>query len=636
MRNTRPGHGARWLGEATRFRVWAPEARGVELVLGPEDGTTRVAMAPLDGGWFELRRPDSPPGTRYRYSIDDGSPLPDPASSFQPAGVHGPSEVVDHGAFPWTDQDWSGVRLDDLVLYELHVGTFTPEGTFGAAIHRLPYLAELGVTAIELMPVADFPGERNWGYDGVAPYAPARCYGRPDDLRALVDAAHGAGLAVHLDVVYNHLGPDGAYQGSYASRYYSVTHQTPWGAAINFDGPDSAPVRQYVVDNAVAWIRDYHIDGLRLDATHAIMDESPRHILAEIADAVHQAGREAGRAALVIAEDARNLAHLVRPEAEGGFGLDAVWSDDFHHQMRRRLAGDRDGYFQDFDGTAADIAATVRQGWFYCGQHSGYTGRPRGSDPAGLSPRRFVMFLQNHDQVGNRAYGERLHHQVAPSAYRAASVLLLLLPETPLLFMGQEWAASSPMLFFTDHHEALGEAVRNGRRAEFARFAAFADSATRARIPDPQAASTFANSRLSWREQDEKYHRQVLLLYRALLALRRGHPPAGSGAAEVADWSPDVLLLRREGPGGSGLLAVIRLEGSGAVDLAGHAAARLAPGQRWQLALSTGDPAFNADGPAIGVEAGGTGPGESGTALAPVIHFPEAGAVVFTTGAHAR
>lgn len=624
MTRTTPAAGAVWLGrEGTRFRVWAPQAARVELVLEPANANPPMPLSATGDGWFEVINRKAGPGTRYRYLVDGDGPFPDPASRFQPHGVHGPSEVIDPGTFSWTDVGWAGVPLTRLVLYELHVGTFTDAGTFRAAIERLPSLVDLGVTAIELMPVADFPGDRNWGYDGVAPYAPARCYGRPDDLRALVDAAHRLGLAVHLDVVYNHLGPDGAYQGRFSPLYYSATHRTPWGAAMNFDGLGSGPVRDYVIDNAVAWVRDFHIDGLRLDATHAIVDESPRHILAELAAAVHGAAEVAGRKALVIAEEVRNLAHMVRPEAEGGWGLDAVWSDDFHHQLRRRLAGDADGYFQDFSGSAQDVAATARYGWFYRGQHAEYFGRPRGTDPAGLPPRRFVFFLQNHDQVGNRAFGDRLHERISDAQYRAASALLMVLPETPLLFMGQEWAASAPFLYFTDHNPTLGEAVRQGRRKEFARFAAFRDPKARARIPDPQASDTFLSSRLDWGEREAGPHRAVLALYQRLLALRRSEPALHGGSEtpgfEVTEWSEEVLLVRRSSalPEERTLLAVIRLDGSGEVDLREHALAQLGTGRVWRPLLSTGDEPYAAGGARITVNA-----------ARPSIGFPEPGAVL--------
>jgi maltooligosyltrehalose trehalohydrolase len=573
-------------------------------------------------GYFALDVAGVGPGALYRFRPDARGPFPDPASRFQPRGVHGPSQVVDPAAFDWTDGAWTGGPLDTTVLYELHVGTFTDAGTFRAATERLPYLRDLGVSAIELMPVADFPGDRNWGYDGVALFAPARCYGSCDDLRALVSAAHRLGLSVHLDVVYNHLGPDGAYQAAMSPRFVSRRHRTPWGATFNLDGLDSRPVRDYVVENALRWVREYHLDGLRLDATHAIVDESPRPIVAEICAAVREALEGSRRRALVIAEDARNLRCVVEPEAAGGWGADAVWSDDFHHQVRRALAGDSDGYFADFTGSSTDIAATAGQGWFFRGQEAPYFGGPRGTDPTGIAPERFVFFLQNHDQVGNRAMGDRLHQDCDPAAWRAASALLLLLPETPLLFMGQEWGASTPFLFFTDHNAELGRAVTTGRREEFRRFAAFADPDRRARIPDPQRPETFLASRLRWDEQEREPHRSLLQLYRRLLALRRTEPALRGGGvssepAVVAEGA-DQLLVRREAPRARPILAAVRLRGSGEMDLRGHAAARLPASLRWTPLLTTEERVFTSEPAPPEVTADG-----------PRVRFARAGAVLF-------
>ncbi|MGH9663935.1 MAG: malto-oligosyltrehalose trehalohydrolase, partial [Bryobacteraceae bacterium] len=490
------------------------------------------------------------------------------------------------------DERWTGLELQDTILYELHVGTFTPEGTFGGVASRLTELRELGVTAIELMPVADFPGRWNWGYDGVAPFAPAHCYGTPDDLRSLVDQAHSVGLAVYLDVVYNHFGPDGAYQASFSRFYYSEGHRSPWGAGINFDGPLSEPVRDYAMENALRWVHEYHIDGLRLDATHAIVDDSRRNILASLSGAVRGSLEGSGRRVQVIAEDHRNLASLVKPERDGGCGLDGVWSDDFHHQMRRALNGDSDGYFQDFDGSAENIAATARQGWFYTGQPSAYFGHARGSGTAGVEPWRFLFFLQNHDQVGNRAFGDRVHHKIDPAAWRAASALLLVLPETPLLFMGQEWAASTPFQYFTDHHAELGRLVTEGRRREFGRFAAFADPETRGSIPDPQSEATFLASRLQWEERACEPHSSVLRLYRSLLELRRREPALRFEAGrpfEILPWEDDSLIAKRSASNGDALLAVVRLRGAGAVEVVPGA------GKEWTPILATEDPAFAPD-----------------------------------------
>ncbi len=573
----RPTLGAVAGPSGTRLRVWAPRAGRVEVVL---EGGVSVALAPAGAGYHEALLPGVGAGARYRYRVDGAGPFPDPASRFQPEGVHGPSAVVDPGAFPWSDGGWPGLDPATLVLYELHVGTFSPEGTFAGAEARLPRLRELGVTAVELMPVADFPGRRNWGYDGVSLFAPARCYGEPDDLRRLVDEAHRLGLGVFLDVVYNHLGPAGNYLSAFSPFYFTSRHRTPWGDALDFDGEQSGPVRDFFAENALHWIREYHVDGLRLDATHAIHDGSGRHVLAEIAARVRS---EAGRPALLVAEDERNLAVMVRPAAAGGWGLDGVWADDFHHQVRGRLAGDRDGYFQDFTGSTADLAETLRRGWLYVGQRSQYHGAPRGTDPSGVPPERFVLCVQNHDQVGNRAFGDRLHHGVSPEAWRAAAALLLLAPQTPLLFMGQEWAASTPFRFFTDHEPDLGRLVTEGRRREFARFAAFADPATRERIPDPQAPETFESSRLRWEEAEREPHASVLRLHRALLALRRSELVGRRARFAASAAGKDALVLSW-----GDLAAAVQLEGGGEVALP-----PLGPSPR--LVLSTEEPAHAPD-----------------------------------------
>ena len=603
--DSRPGLWSPSLGawptpDGVSFRVWAPRRRRVELVLeDPEGGGWRTIALDRDAdGFWEARVPGLGEGALYRYRLDGKGPYPDPVSRRQPLGVHGPSGVVDPGRFDWRDEGWGGVALEELVVYELHVGAFTAEGTFSSAAEQLPYLRDLGVTAVELMPVADFPGRRNWGYDGVCLFAPARCYGTPDELRRLVDRAHRAGLAVLLDVVYNHLGPDGAYLGLYSPDYFSASRPTPWGKAVNLDGHGSEHVRAFLVENALHWVHEYHLDGLRLDACHALFDDSPRHFLAELPARVRDS--VAGRRVVVIAEDSRNAVHMVRPESDGGWGLDAVWADDLHHQVRVALAGDRDGYYRDFTGSLADVARTLRDGWFYQGQRSERAGGPRGSDPTPAPPRRFVVCVQNHDQVGNRALGERLHHQVGAPSWRAASALLVLAPETPLLFMGQEWAAASPFLFFTDHSEALGHLVTAGRRREFAGFAAFSDEAARERIPDPQAEATFQRSRLDWAEAGEPAPARVRELYRALLRLRR---ELGLGRLERGGYDVRVagsaLVLDATPPGGERVLLIVRLGGNVAggdgADAEVEAAEVRCPvpsGAAWRVRLSTEDPAF--------------------------------------------
>jgi maltooligosyltrehalose trehalohydrolase len=554
--------GAHWDGHATTFCVWAPDHRLVAVVVD-DTGRTRPLTA-SDTGYWSATFDDIGPGHRYRYRLDedDARTFPDPASRFQPLGVHGPSEVIDPAAFAWTDAHWVAPVLPDLVFYELHVGTFTPQGTFRGVVEQLDHLASLGVTAIELMPLADFPGNRNWGYDGTALFAPARAYGRPDDLRALVDAAHGRGLAVFVDVVYNHLGPDGNYLRAFSTRYFNAAHTTPWGDAINLDRDGSHDVRRFLIENALRWIREYHADGLRLDATQALIDDGPEHFLSELTRTVRA---RAGRAVHLVAEDNRNLAQLVLPPERSGFGLDAVWADDFHHQIRVHTAHDREGYYAAYRGTTTDIATTMRQGWFFTGAAMSLpASAARGTPTIGIDPCRFVICLQNHDQIGNRADGARLHHQVDLATFRALTALMLLAPETPLLFMGQEWAATTPFLYFTDHHAELGALVTEGRRAEFSGFSAFHDPAQRAAIPDPQSLETFERSRLAWDEPERSPHREMLTLYRQLLTLRKQLAPGrlDTGAFDVSSLNEHAVALRLPSA-----LVVARLSGAGSVDV---------------------------------------------------------------------
>lgn len=591
--------GAQPDGDGTRFRVWAASARRVEVVLYRDgEPVAAHALAAAGDGYFAGRVAGVGPGARYMYRLDGGDPRPDPASRFQPDGVHAPSQVVDPAAFGWTDQGWRSVALEDLVIYELHVGAATPRGDFDALIERLDDIRALGATVIELMPVADFPGERNWGYDGVCLFAPARAYGGPDALRRLVDAAHARGLGVLLDAVYNHLGPDGNYLRQFSVAYFTDRHITPWGAALNFDGPDSRPVREFFAANACYWACEYHIDGLRLDATHALRDDSPTHILAEIA-ARARAALPPGRRFLLSAEDDRNDPMLIRPPAQGGYGLDALWADDFHHQVRVALAGDRQGYYADYGGVADDLAATLRQGWFYTGQHSAVAGRPRGASVSDIAPPRLIYCIQNHDQTGNRARGERLNHDIGLDAYRAAVALLLLAPYTPLLFMGQEWAADSPFLFFTDHHAELGRQVTEGRRAEFAYFSAFAGSD----VPDPQALDTFLRSKLRWEERDNPANAGVLWLHRDLLRLRRDHPALRERSREsfaVAALGEYALALRREsGAPADALLLIVNLRGALWIDLRARPETRPPAGRRWAALLDSEDPGYGGRGAAL-------------------------------------
>ena len=587
-----PYFGALASHDGTRFRVWAPAAQRLDVLILGEGSPAAHAMERDASGMFSTWVPRVGAGTLYRYRVDNGDALPDPASRFQPEGVHGPSMVVDPSSFAWTDADWRGLDGCELVIYELHVGTFTREGTFAGARARLDALADLGVTAIELMPVAEFAGRHNWGYDGVDLFAPSHNYGTPDDLRRLVDAAHRRGLGVILDVVYNHFGPSGAYIHQLSPHVMTDRYVTPWGAGVNLDGPHSEVVRRFFVENALHWVHEYHVDGLRLDATHTLRDDSDTHFLAELTATVHAS--TPGRRVLVFAEDERNDATLVRGCDCGGYGLDGVWADDFHHQVRRAVAGDHEGYFESFTGRVDDIARTLRGGWFFTGQFCAHAGKPRGTDPCGVPLRRFVTCLQNHDQVGNRAFGERLHHQIDPAVYRAVSALLLLAPETPLMFMGQEWAASTPFQFFTDHDPELGAAVTEGRRTEFAAFSAFADPASRSRIPDPQDASTVEASTLNWDVRGEPAHARVLRLYRALLHLRRSIVCADGAHADIRALDDDTLSLAWSTGGDQpSALVVVRLRGAGRVGL-DSAVDDL--DRSWRVALTTEDEPFAACG----------------------------------------
>jgi maltooligosyltrehalose trehalohydrolase len=510
--------GATVTRDGVDFSVWAPTVSHVDLIFEGRADPIRLASQP--DGLHQASVPGAAAGDRYRFLLDGYGPFPDPYSRFQPDGVHGPSEVIDPDQFKWTDADWRGITMTGMVLYELHVGTFTPQGTYRSAIEQLQELKNLGVTAIELMPVASFPGRWNWGYDGVDLFAPSANYGCADDLRALVDAAHQVGLGVLLDVVYNHLGPDGNYLRSFSKDYFTDHHTTPWGDAINYDGPNARWVRNFVIDNACMWIREYHIDGLRLDATDTIKDDSRPHILQELAETARNAAGD--RSIVIIAEDAKNDTGLIRSPESGGYGLDASWADDFHHVMHVALTGGQENYYADYTGTPDEITQTIEQGHLYRGQRSSVTGEPRGTEVTDEPAEAFVFCLQNHDQIGNRPLGERLHHLIDRDRYAVASALLLFAPETPLLFMGQEFAASSPFVFFSDHHDELGQLVTEGRRNEFSGYKAFHHHEIRHLIPDPQHPFSFNAAVLDFDERQR--HSGIYDLYHDLLQLRRSDP----------------------------------------------------------------------------------------------------------------
>jgi maltooligosyltrehalose trehalohydrolase len=536
---------------SVRWRVWAPNAGQVDLVLIDGDRRHAVPMRREDGGYFTHTAAGVAEGQRYAYRLDGGPERPDPCSPWQPDGVHRPSAVHFPDRFPWTDRGWPGVRREDLVFYELHVGAFTPEGTFDAVIPRLPALRELGVTAVEILPVAQFPGPRNWGYDGVHPYAPQNSYGGPHGLQRLVDACHAHGLAAFLDVVYNHFGPEGNYVHEFGP-YYSDRYCTPWGPAFNYDGRGCGAVRAFVLDNVRHWIGTYHLDGLRLDAVHAMFDMSPRHILREIKEAADGAAARHGRRAHVIAESLRNDVRMVLPPGRGGHGLDAEWNEDFHHALHAYLTGERHGKYVDF-GPARDLARVLERTFVLDGVHSHYRGRRWGAPAAGVPGDRFVIGTQNHDHVGNRARGERLAALAGPAVPRLAASLLLLAPHLPLLFMGEEYGEQNPFLFFCSFEDAqVVENVRRGRRRDYA---------LQGDVPDPQDEATFAASRLSWSWPEGSPGAGLRRLYRDLLAARRTWPALRDFERRTARLLPDgetgpVLELVR----GEALHAFFNLE----------------------------------------------------------------------------
>jgi malto-oligosyltrehalose trehalohydrolase len=519
-RHTMP-FGAQLLdGGGTRFRLWAPGVTAVTLCL---DESRELPMVATSGGNFELTVVDAQAGSRYRFRLPDGLQVPDPASRYNPDDVHGASEVIDPTAFDWPDDDWQGRPWEETVIYELHLGSFTAAGDFAGAIERLDYLVELGVTALEIMPVADFPGRRNWGYDGVLPFAPDTAYGRPEGFKRLVAAAHQRGLMVLLDVVYNHFGPEGNYLHAYAPDFFNPRHATPWGAAINFDGPGSRTVRDFFIHNALYWIEEYHLDGLRLDAIHAICDDSSPDIVEELGTAVRTGLGNERHIHLVLENDRNQARYLARDKSRCWRYGTAQWNDDIHHALHVLACGETDGYYADYAKAPVHmLGRCLSSGFAFQNDPSPFrNGELRGEPSSHLPPAAFVDFLQTHDQIGNRAFGERLCHLATPEAMEAVTAVLLLAPQPPMLFMGEEFAAEQPFLFFCDFGPELARAVTEGRRREFAQFKRFADPAARERIPDPNALATFATCVLDWQAIEQEPHRTTLELHRRLLALRR-------------------------------------------------------------------------------------------------------------------
>jgi maltooligosyltrehalose trehalohydrolase len=587
------------------FRVWAPRRKQVQVVVsdgGHTTGDRPDSAIPLElqaDGYFAAHLPGVGASDLYGFRLDDDPKLyPDPASRFQPDGPHGLSMIVDPASYRWRDQDWPGPSRKGQIVYELHVGTFTSEGTFAAAIAKLPDLAELGITLIEVMPVAEFDGRFGWGYDGVDLFAPTRLYGFPDDFRRFVDEAHRLKLGVMLDVVYNHFGPTGNYLAQFSTEYTAKRHRTDWGEAINFDAELSAPVREFFIANAGYWIDEFHIDGLRIDAVHAIVDDSPDHILAAICRRVREAAAQ--RRTLVVAENEQQDPRLLRPIDQGGYGLDAAWNDDFHHAARVAMTGHAEYYYSDYQGTPQELISAVKWGYLYQGQWNARQKRPRGGSSFGLDAEQFVIFLQNHDQIGNSAHGRRGQALTSPGRYRALTALMLLAPGTPLLFQGQEFAASAPFLFFADHHVDLGKLVREGRQESLRQFRSLAGPEVEGFFADPGDPQTFERSKLDWSERDQ--HIEALAMHRDLLRLRREDPVFSAQRADRlfgAVLGPEAFLLRFFGDAGDDRLLIVNLGRDLEYAPATEPLIVPPPDHTWRIAWSSEDPRFGGSGSGV-------------------------------------
>jgi maltooligosyltrehalose trehalohydrolase len=581
--------------EGTSFRVWAPKRRTVEVVLDGADGAVPLDHEP--SGYFSGFVPGARDGSLYRFRLDGAEAFPDPASRFQPSGSHGPSQVVDPTRFRWTDAAWPGLALEGQVIYEMHVGAFTREGTWEAARREFAELASAGITVLEVMPVADFPGRFGWGYDGVGLFAPVAIYGAPDDFRRFVDDAHRHSLGVILDVVYNHIGPDGNYLKQFSDDYFTARYSNEWGEAINYDGANSTPVREWVATNAAYWAAEFHIDGLRLDATQQMFDASPRHIIADLTDAMRRAAAAAHRRVIVVAENEAQESRLARPVAEGGCGIDALWNDDFHHSAVVAATGRNDAYYSDYFGKPQEFISAIRHGYLFQGQRFTWQAKRRGTPAWGLRPEQFVTYIENHDQIANSGHGERLHRLTSPGRLRALTALLLLAPATPLLFMGQEFAASAPFLFFADHDERLRSLVHEGRIQFLAQFRSLAQPEMRTHFSDPGDLGTFERCKLDFSERLK--HATVYQLHKDLLLLRREDPVfrmQRPGGVEGAVLGPEAFVLRYFGSGGDDRLLLVNL----GVDL------RLEPvpepliappeGRIWEIQWSSEDPRYGGCG----------------------------------------
>ncbi len=600
------------------FRVWAPHSSSVAVQI--ESGNKRrLELAAERDGYFSGFAEGLGAGALYRFLLDGQLLCPDPASRFQPDGPHGPSQVVDPLAFRWTDERWLGVHRTGEVIYELHVGTFTQEGTWRAASEELPYLAELGVTVIELMPVSDFPGNFGWGYDGVNLFAPYRQYGTPDEFREFVNQAHGVGIGVILDVVYNHFGPDGNYLRSFSDSYFSERYENEWGDAINFDGEGSAPVREFFVTNASYWVEEFHLDGLRLDATQQIFDSSEEHILVAVERAVREAAQ--GRGVLLVAENECQHTELVRPVEEGGMGLDALWNDDFHHTAMVALTGRNEAYYTDYKGSPQEFVSALKWGYLYQGQRYAWQKQRRGHPAFGIEPAAFINFLENHDQIANTGTGLRPRLNSSPARYRAMTALLLLAPGTPMLFQGQEFGASSPFYYFADHNPTLNQQVLEGRKKFLSQFPSMATPEMQEKVVDPAAWETFARSKLDLSERET--HSELLLLHRDLLRIRRTDPTVSTQAYRTFDGavlSPDAFVIRMfAGKRGDGdRLLVVNLGRDLGLEPAPEPLLAPVMGKAWAVQWCSEDPSYGGSGFAEMVDEIWRLPGESATLYCPV------------------
>jgi maltooligosyltrehalose trehalohydrolase len=600
-------------GGGVHFRVWAPRRRRVEVVFEGESAPAPLGLEEEEGGYFSGLAEGLKGGALYRFRLDgEGYLYPDPASRFQPGGPHEASQVVDPARFRWTDDGWRGASLKGQVVYEMHVGAFTREGTLAAATARLRDLADLGVTCVELMPVAEFPGRFGWGYDGVCLFAPTRLYGEPDDLRRFVDEAHRNNVAVILDVVYNHLGPDGNYLGQFSEHYFTERHKTEWGDGLNYDGRHSAPVREFFLSNARYWVEEFHFDGLRVDATQSIKDDSPEHFLAALTREVRDAAR--GRRTIIVGENEPQETRMILD-----FGLDGLWNDDFHHTAMVALTGRSEAYYSDYKGTPQEFVSAAKYGFLYQGQRYRWQRHRRGTPTFRIAPHAFVSFIQNHDQVANSARGLRAHRLTSPGRLRAMTALMLLLPSTPMLFMGQEFAASAPFHYFADHEPGLSAKVRRGRAEFLAQFRSIATRETRKHLPDPAAPETFERCKLEHGERDS--HQEVYELHRDLLRLRRDDPVFGAQEPRALDGAvlgPAAFVLRYFGVEGDDRLLVVNLGSD--LNLNPAPEPLLAPpaGKLWRTVWSSEDYRYGGTGtPALETKNNWCIPGEAAVALAP-------------------